>query len=289
MTAPRHSLREPMPDLRAVPGLHREEDRRPASRWWVAGILALGVAAVGTGIWTTQQTGEVADQAEQLPAVTQQRDTAEQDRQDLASRVVAACAAGGQAAVELESVGACSEAKAARSDPVPGTPATGARGPGPTVEQVEGAVASYMAAHPPVNGRPPTPDEVAAAVAQYMTAHPPTPGRPPTPEEISAAVALWFQANPVRDGRDGLDGATGARGPGPTDQEIDAAVAEYLAAHPPPEGKPGPACPDGSSLEPVVFADGQAGLGCVTGMAPVTDEPTVTEEPTPTTTPEDGP
>lgn len=45
-----------------------------------------------------------------------------------------------------------------------------------------------------------------------------------------------------RDGRDGVDGATGLPGP---------------------PGAAGPACPDGTTLRPVTFADGQMGRGCV--------------------------
>ena len=54
-----------------------------------------------------------------------------------------------------------------------------------------------------------------------------------------------------KDGADGRDGKDGAPGP------------------------PGPTCPEGSTLEPVMFASGEAGLGCVTGEATEpTTEPT---------------
>ncbi|HLU59488.1 MAG TPA: hypothetical protein VKZ81_28845 [Pseudonocardia sp.] len=264
---------------REVRGLHREEDRRPPGRAQVVAMVVLGVLAVALGVWLTQITGEVEDQARELPEVVAQRDVAEQSRQDLASRVVAACAEGGEARAKLEAVGACAQAEVVRSAPVPGEP-----GRPPTAEEIDAAVARWCAAHNGCSGPPPSAAEVAAAVVDYLAANPPAPGRPPTAEEISAAVATWFANNPPPPGP---RGPRGAAGPGPTPEEIEAAVAEYLAANPPPAGPRGPAgptCPTGSTLAPVEFASGETGLGCVTSFPPTT-APSETPPPTTGTAP----
>jgi hypothetical protein len=64
-----------------------------------------------------------------------------------------------------------------------------------------------------------------------------------------------------RDGRDGVDGQPGRDG-------VDGQPGRDGA-----QGPPGPTCPEGTSLQPVQFASGQQGLGCVS------------EEPAPTTDP----
>jgi hypothetical protein len=270
-------------------GAHRKDDERPASRWWVIAIVIVGILLVGSGVWLTQAGGVVEDQ----------RDAAVQQKDDLADRVISACAAGGESSQELQRIGACQQAVEARADPAPDTvPAQGERGPGPTLEEIQAAVESYMIAHPPPpgeQGRPPTPAEVAAAVAEHMAANPPEPGRPPTAAEIGDAVTLYFAANPPEPGPRGDRGATGERGPGPTPEEIRAAVVAELAQNPPPQGEPGeqgepgPTCPPGSTLEPVLFASGESGLGCVTGDGPnPTTVPTTTDPPTETTMSDEG-
>ena len=62
---------------------------------------------------------------------------------------------------------------------------------------------------------------------------------------------------PGADGADGTPGAPGADG-------ADGAA-----------GPPGPTCPQGTSLQPVTFASGQSGLGCVDDEArnPESPEP----------------
>ena len=305
MTAPHLSPRrlaavpDREPGMVELPGLHRQEDQRPPSRWWVVALVALGVVAISLGVWTTSATSEVSEQAQQLPTVAQQRDDAESSRQDLASRVVAACRAGGEARAQLEAVGACTQAEVAQAAPIPGAQglpgAAGERGPGPTPEEIDGAVADYCAAHGNCTGPAPTPAQVAAAVAEYMIAHPPAPGRPPTPEEIAAAVEVWFANNPPERGPRGAAGATGAPGRAPTPEEIEAAVAAQLAKNPPPAGPRGPAgptCPEGTTLDAVEFASGETGLGCVTGQVdpvPPTSAPETSATSTPPTTPEDEP
>lgn len=234
------------------------EPKAPA-RWvpWVIAVAVLAAIALGWSLAGTASTA-VDDKA----AAENSRDATAQQAGTLADQVAQACAAGGTAAEELNRVGACQQARQVQADP---TPIPGPRGPGPTVAEIQAAVASYLAANPPPAGRAPTAAEVSAAVAQYLTANPPEPGRAPTAAEISSAVAVYFAANPPRDGADGQNGRP------PTAEEIQAAVDSYLAAHPPaqgPAGPPGPTCPTGSSLQTVTYAGGQVGKGCVLDEQP---------------------
>lgn len=73
----------------------------------------------------------------------------------------------------------------------------GIPGPGPTPAQVYDAVAAWLRANPPKDGRSPTREEIAQAVAEYLRAHPPAKGA---------------DGQPGKDGADGQDGAPGADG-----------------------------------------------------------------------------
>ena len=170
---PHHSLQAPMPphEQTVIEGLHRK-DERGVSRWLVV-VLAIGVAlAVAVGILATRGAGQVEDQ----------RDAAAEQAISLADRVEAACATGGESALELQRVGACQVAAEVRAEPIP---VPGPQGPigaqGPAGESVVGPVG------PPGPGGPPCP------------------GGPPGPGG-SAGLA-------GQDGRDGQDGATGPAGP----------------------------------------------------------------------------
>jgi hypothetical protein len=122
----------PPRDVVEITGLHRK-DERGHPRWVLAVVAILAALAVGAGVLLTSRVGQVQDQAEQLPVVTSQRDAAADQAQGLAERVVAACAAGGEAAKRLQQVGVCQEAEQVRADPVPGPPGPagepGAAGP----------------------------------------------------------------------------------------------------------------------------------------------------------------
>jgi hypothetical protein len=233
---------------------------RPPGRWlpWAIAIAAVSALVVG---WFLTSTASTA-QDDKTVAETQ-RDATAQQAGTLADQVAQACAAGGPTADDLNRIGACRQAQQVKTNP---TPEPGPRGPGPTSAEIQSAVASYLAAHPPPAGRAPTAAEVSTAVAQYLTANPPTPGRAPTAAEIAAAVATYFAANPPRDGQDGQPGRA------PTEAEIQAAVDNYLAAQPPAAGPAGPACPDGSSVQTVTYADGVVGKGCVLDEQPAPPE-----------------
>lgn len=282
MTAP-HSLQASMPPPDLDGGLHRKEDG-PAARWPVVAVALLGVLAVVIGLFTTFGAGDVEDQ----------RDAAVQEKIDLGREVVAACARG-EVVQSPTGQDLCRRGIEVQSAPVPAAVQgqQGERGPGPTLEQIEAAVAAYCAAHAGCAGRPPTTAEVAAAVADYLIAHPPQPGRPPTAAEIAEQVTIYFANNPPPQGEPGdrgPRGQTGERGPPPSQAEIQAAVDAHLAANPPPMGPRGPAgptCQDDTHLEQVQFESGQLGLACVFDDQPEPD-PDPTTEPTaaPTTEPE---
>ncbi|HEY9413622.1 MAG TPA: hypothetical protein VIQ30_02580 [Pseudonocardia sp.] len=249
---------------------------RPFPRWIPWLLVALMLAAIPVGFVLTRTTASTQNENQNLQGdksvLTDQRDAAAGQALDLAGQIAAACASGN---IPPEYTAACDKARQVQAQPIP--PVQGERGPGPTAEQIRGAVAAYLISNPPPAGRAPTPSEVAAAVTQYLTANPPTPGRPPTAGEIASAVSTYFVTNPPRDGVDGKDA------PPPTAQQIQAAVDNYLAAHPPPAGKDGkdgatgPTCPNGSSLQSVTYADGRSGLGCVLDQQPAT---TPTTDPT---------
>src|SRR5687768_16170831 len=220
-----HSLQVPMPSHESVlsDGMHRKDDKastRWQGRWPLIAVVLLGIVAVVAGIFATQGAGEVEDQ----------RDTAVEQVRDLGRDVAAACARG-EVIQSPDGRDLCQRAAEVQSAPIPGTAIQGEPGRPPTLEEIEAAVAAYLARNPPPAGRPPTAAEVAAAVAEYMTAHPPQPGRPPTAEEISNAVAAYFAANPPPEGPQGDEGPrgpwgeTGEPGRPPTEEEIDAAVA----------------------------------------------------------------
>jgi hypothetical protein len=102
---------------------------------------------------------------------------------------------------------------------------SGARGPGPTDEQVATAVAVYLP----------------GAVADYLTANPP-PAGPAGPSGAPCDPGT----NPA------CVGPSGERGPGPTSDQIRTAVSDYIASHPVPP------CSDGyeQTTQQVVTAGG---------------------------------
>lgn len=260
----------------------------------LAGVAAAMLFLVGSVLWAQFGQQQAVDQTgvveQQRDAVTEQRDATAAQAQSLAAQIRAACTSGDLGGP------VCEQAAAVAETPVPQVPVpTPAPGRPPTPEEIQAAVDVFLVAHPPPAGRAPTPAEVAAAVASFLTANPPTPGRAPTAEEIAAAVEAWFDANPPPPGEPGDDGKDGEPGRPPTSAEIRAAVEAELAAHPPPagpkgdDGEPGPSCPAGTSLEPVEFASGETGLGCVDNeQPPETPDPivTTTQVPGDTTSPD---
>lgn len=275
------------PDLS---GVHRREDR-PTSRLLLVVVLLVGLFAVIGGVIVTLGAGDVEERNQ---VVTDQRDAAAVQGENLARIVLDAC---GRGEVVQSPTGQdlCQFAQQVKAEPVPGVPIpgpTGAPGRPPTVEEIERVVATYMADNPPPRGeagRPPTEAEVAAAVAQYLIANPPEPGRPPTAAEIADAVALYFADNPPPRGPEGEPGRA------PTDEEIDAAVAEYLAMNPPQRGERGPAGADGvpPASYTETYSDGSTKTCARTGgpdtaptytCGPVLSEPETTPSPTPAPT-----
>lgn len=102
--------------------------------------------------------------------------------------------------------------------PVVGPPGpAGATGPGPTQDQVDIAVASYLLIHP-VSAAV-SDQQVSSAVAAYLQQHPLSAGTP-SPQQISSAVAAYLSASPPPSGPTGptgVQGSPGGQGPsGPT-------------------------------------------------------------------------
>lgn len=233
----------------------------------LAAASALLVFLVGSVLWAQfgqQQAQDATGVVEQQrDEVAEQRDSTAAQAASLAEQIKAACRDGSlHGAV-------CEQAEQVAATPVPPVPGPigpeGLQGPGPTVDQIQDAVAAYLLANPPPPGRAPTPAEVAAAVASFLTANPPAPGRSPTAEEISSAVATYFARNPPPAGEPGENGRDGQPGRPPTAAEIRIAVDQYLAENPPPAGEagtPGPQGPIGPPGEPpesfTMTLDGQA-------------------------------
>ncbi|MGW1680565.1 hypothetical protein [Saccharopolyspora sp. NPDC002376] len=246
-------------------------------------LLAVAVALlaylVGAQVLTQVRANEQSDQRAQAQ---QQAAESAQDARAVADPLAELCRTDPSVAARVGD--ACRIAAEVKDDPEP---------PAVSRADIAAAVADYLRRNPPPAGRSATLDQITAAVAEYLTAHPPQPGRPPAAGEISAAVAGYLADNPPPAGSDGADGEPGRP---PTAEEIDAAVARYFAANPPPagppgpqgeQGEPGPTCPPGYELRPVLLLAPNGGtydgIGCVDG--PVTPGTPSTEDGKPTTPP----
>jgi hypothetical protein len=128
------------------------------------------------------------------------RRVAEERVATLAEQVSSACATGGDGARELERIGACQQAEEAKTDPAAVQPAQ------PSDGQVRDAVAAYLQANPPRDGRAPSTAEIDAAVARFC-------------------ASVGCQGQP---GDPGAPGATG-RSTGPTADQVRAQVEVYCA------------------------------------------------------------
>lgn len=193
----------------------------------MAALALVGVLAVAGGLWLLKMRGD------QLAA--QQADAA-----------VAAQRLAGQ----VQALGATPIV----SPPTPVAPVTGAQGPrgaqgpGPSQQQIDDAVAAYLAVHPPAPGKDATAEQVAAAAGAYLSAHPPQPGRPPTAEEIAGAVSTYCSTH---------GGCAGPAGRSATDSQVAQAVAAYCGQEPSPcagpvgaDGPSGPPGPTGATGPP---------------------------------------
>lgn len=160
------------------------------------------------------------------------RESVESVAAPLAGGVDQVCRAGGEVASQLKAKNLCQQASTVASV-IEGPPGpTGPAGPGPSQEQINAAVAAYLAVHPPQDGTNATPAMVAAAVAAYLTANPPQPGRPPTQGEIAAATNAYLTAHP--------DSFTGPAGKDATDAQVQSAVQAYCSNHGGCAGATGP-------------------------------------------------
>jgi hypothetical protein len=123
------------------------------------------------------------------------------------------------------------QTQASQASPAePGKP--GDRGPGPTQEQIDAAVAQYFRDHPLPEGKLPTVEQVATAVGVYLRENPPQPGRAPTADEIAVATASYL-AEHAEDFR-------GKQGPPPSAEDVRAAVTAYCGTNGNCRGPQGP-------------------------------------------------
>lgn len=196
-----------------VPGLLRTHGWRIA----MGTVLFAGVVAV---LFMLFQLGSASTQLESLR------------RQSDAQNAQIAALSGGLATTEqqLKAHGIAPSA-APPSQIIRG--AAGPQGPGPSDVQVQVAVATYLAAHPPaVNA---SAAQVEDAVSAYLLLHPPTPGPGPTQAQIAAAVSSYLASNPPPSGPAGPTGSAGATGPqGPVGPQ--GAQGPVGATGPPPAG-----------------------------------------------------
>lgn len=250
MTGPPHNGLALVLPPEAVPfnGAHRKEDERPPSRWWIAIIALVGLLAVTAGVWLTQGAGKVEDQLGSTAA----------QAQDLGRLVTDACSAG-QVVQGAQGQNLCQRAAQVQSTPVPDVQGPqGERGPaGASVVGPKGDPG-------PAGG--PGPAGPTGAPGKDSTVAGPT----------GPAGATGPAGTDGVDGRNGTDGKDGRDGPAGKDG------AKGDKGDPGANGRDGTTtCPDGSALEPVTFASGQDGLGCVTSAGDPTPPTTTTEPPIP--------
>jgi collagen triple helix repeat protein len=94
-----------------IDGMHRREDERPASRWWIVVIVLVGLLLTAGMLWLTSLGGDVEDQ----------RDAAVAKTVSLAEQIRGECTAG------RLSGPICDDAGEAIAQPIPGP--AGPRGP----------------------------------------------------------------------------------------------------------------------------------------------------------------
>lgn len=244
MTVPHRNGRTSVlsPESALIDGAHRKEDERPSSKLWIIAILIVGLMLTGGLAWLTSLGGDVEDQ----------RDAAVSQVQDLGQGVTAACARG-DIVQTSEGRNLCERAAQAIVQPIPGP--AGQRGPaGESIVGPKGDKGDKGD-----TGEPGADSTVPGPAGQ--------PG-----------VAGANGQNGI-DGSDGADSSVpGPMGPAGPAGPAGANGADSTVPGPEgpagPQGEPGPTCPDGSTLEPVTFASGEAGLGCVTSAG----EPTPPDE-----------
>ena len=214
-----------------------------------AGMAVLAAVAVGGSV-LSEQASTKAD--------------------EVAAPVAELCQRGGEAGTQLANSGAC----AAADDVAAGT--------GPYVSTLTGP--RGRAGEPGEPGAPGTPGEPGPGG---------TPGEPGAPGEVGPGGEPGGtgpsgepgapgesiegpEGQPGAAGEPGQRGApgesiTGPAGPGgpaglqgPIGPQGEPGPPGADSTVPGPQGPPGPTCPAGSSLEPVEFASGETGLGCVT-------------------------
>ncbi len=160
----------------------------PRLRVIAATGTALTVAVLGLLVFLILELGRASDRIGSLNTADVSRD-----------RAIAALASGdSQLRAQVKSLGGTPNVPPPQ---VVVSSIPGAQGPGPSDAQVQGAVDTYLAAHPPTA----TVSALAltTVVAAYLAQHPPAPGPPPSDTQVSAAVAPRAQRGARRSGGSG--------------------------------------------------------------------------------------
>lgn len=189
--------------------------------------IVLGLVVAGTGAFLGVA---LDDKTTDLQTTTEQRDATAGQAQRAANPVADLCAGTDELAQRLAERGACTAASQVLSTPIP--PVPGADG----VDGDPGAPGGPGPSGAPgaAGGVGPSGAPGAAGVGQTGPS-----GAPGEPGATGAPGGVGPSGPPGAPGEPGAPG-----GPGPA-------------------GPPGPACPDGFTQAPVLFADGQQGVGCV--------------------------
>lgn len=161
---------------------------------------ALGLAVVTLLVFLILELRRASDQIEYLDSTGAARD-----------RAIAALASGdAQLRAQVTSLGGTPKVPPPQVIISGAAGATGAQGPGPSDAQVQAAVDTYLAAHPPSGTVPAA--QVEADVAGYLSLHPPASGRDASAAQIDASVAAYMAAHPAPSGPPGQDGQDGKQG-----------------------------------------------------------------------------
>jgi hypothetical protein len=272
------------------PGKRRAE--RPFPRWIpvaiVVAVLAAGVAAffLTRGAATTQT--ENANLQGDKSVLTDQRDAAAGQALDLAGQIAAACASG---KIPPDYTAACDKAKQVQAQPIPpvqGAPGAAGRGITGTSIRDGHLFVTYTDNTTADLGEVAGATGAAGAEGRGITGSLLEGGRlvltytDGTRADVGQVVGSdgtngvdGTDGKPGADGKNGTDGKNG-RGISSVEQVGSRLVITYTDGTTQDAGPlpAGPACPSGSSLQSVTYADGRSGLGCVLDQQPATQDTT---------------
>ena len=230
----------------------------------------------------------------------QRAETATNNVNRVADPILALCEQGGETAIKLKDAHLCEISATIKENPevVTERPVDD--------EHIIALIDAELAKRPAGSTVAPSMDQLITAARAVINSNPEAfrgPAGPAAPSvDLASAIAAYVNGHPDQfrgpqgaqgaagstgtNGHDGAQGQAGPQGPaGPTG----AAGPQGPQGDQGPAGADGAACPSGTGLESVTFADGRTGRACVDdGSSPTgtTDPTTVTEtetQPAPTT------